>query len=35
MPYWTDSRTNMNDKVEQNQFDILIQGGCFFIEDDW
>jgi len=25
----------MNDKVEQNQFDILIQGGCFFIEDDW
>lgn len=24
-----------NDKVEQNQFDILIQGGCFFIEDDW
>jgi len=25
----------MNDKVEQNQFHILIQGGCFFIEDDW
>jgi len=25
----------MNDKVEQNQFDILIQGGCFFIEDNW
>jgi len=25
----------MNDKVEQNQFHILIQGGCFFIEEDW